>query len=191
MTRILSLFGCFLLGGLVVGGVWYSIQHKNIPQTQIAADTCLLEECVRGLVRYPVSQLPDEKRVKLIELGLEQLRLEGLLASMVVRFGASTQPFAGTWRVEQKQTIELNSVLDKYSIPEPKVSTDDFGASQASSTSAGCVQVLDQIRLLQEKLFSESSDFRSEPDIHRFIQESAVRSRDDLMPAFTVCAKQI
>ena len=190
MKRFFASLVCLLLGaGLALAAMHFYTEYKA-PSPSVKADTCLLEECLKGSVTYPIDQLADQERVTLIELGLEQVRLEGVIGTMVNRFGATFQPFSAAWRVEQRQTIELKSLFDKYGVAEPKVPDSGLGELSASSTRAACTQGLDQVRHFQERIFNERNSFVTRPDIRRFMQEAAQTSRDTLLPAFERCAKE-
>lgn len=181
---------CVILGGGLVALAGHFYTNYKSPLPSVKPDTCLLEECLNGSVRYPIDQLEDQERVTLIELGLEQERLELVIGSMVERFGPTMQPFAGAWRVEQKQTAELKSLFDKYGVAEPKIPDTGFAEITASSTRAGCTQALDQVRHFQERIYNERNSFVTRPDIRRFMQSASQMSRDSLLPAFERCAKE-
>ncbi len=189
MKRLLGYIGCFVLGGLLVAGGLYWKSRYTSPPPSKAADTCLLDECLNGSVTYPTSELDEQERITLIELGLEQLRLEQLVLSMTERFGLSMQPFAATARIEQRQTLQLSGIFDKYGVTPAHVPGSALGSSQATTKRAGCVQVLDQVRHFQERLYNERNAFVLRPDIRRYMQEAAQMSRDTLLPAFENCAK--
>lgn len=187
MNRIFGYIGSFVVGGALVAGVAFLYQRHVSPLPSVKPDTCLLEECVG--VNYPVTQLEDTERVTLIEISLEQQRLEALVSTMVDRFGQTMQPFAATLRIEQRQTIELASIFDKYGVTTPVLPPNSLGDQLASAPKAACTQVLDQLRLLQERLYNERNSFASRPDLRRFMQQSAQTSDTVLMPAFQNCAK--
>ncbi len=189
MKRFLGYLACLVLGaGLMAFGGYVYSRHES-PRPSVKADTCLLEECLHGLVTYPIDQLTDAERVTLIEMGLEQRRLEEVMGAFVERLGSTMQPFAGAWRIQQRQMVQLKGVFDKYGVPEPKVSG-SLGEISATSVRAACTQALDQTRHFQERLFNEQKSFGSRPDIRRYMQESAQLARDTVMPAFERCAKQ-
>ncbi len=190
MKQFLAYLGCVILGGglVALGGYFYTDYRS--PQPSVKSDTCLLEECLSGSVRYPIDQLEDQERITLIELGLEQQRVERVLAAMVERFGSTMQPFAGASRIEQRQTTELRGLFDKYGVAEPKIPETGFGEVTASSTRAGCTQALDQVRHFQERLYNERNSFVTRPDIRRFMQSAARMSQETLLPAFERCAKE-
>lgn len=190
MSRLLTNLGCVLLGGAIVAGGFLAYSRYTEPLPSVKADTCLLEECIAGSVTYPIAELEEKERITLIELALEQQRLESLARAMVERFGTTLQPFAAIARVEQRKTIELNGLFDKYNVPEAKANGGSLGASLATSTIAGCVQVLDQERHWLERLYVERDTFSARPDVRRFMQETAKTTRDVLMPALERCAKQ-
>ncbi len=190
MKRFLAYLGCILLGGGLVAIGFHFYTRYQAPLPSVEADTCLLHECLDGDVTYPIGQLEDQERITLIELGLEQLRLEGVIGSMVERFGPTMQPFSAAWRLEQRQTVELKGLFDKYGVPEPKVPDSGLGESLATSTRAACTQALDQVRHFQERIYNERNSFVTRPDLRRFMQEAAQTSRDSLLPAFERCAKQ-
>ncbi len=187
MNRIFGYIGCFVLGGALVAGAAFLYQRHVSPLPSVKPDTCLLQECLG--VGYPVAQLEDNERVTLIEISLEQQRLEALVAAMVERFGQTMQPFASTLRIEQRQTIELSSIFDKYGVAVPVLPPNSLGDQLAAAPKAACTQVFDQLRLLQERLYNERNSFASRPDLRRFMQESAQTSQSVLMPAFQNCAK--
>ena len=99
------------------------------------------------------------------------------------------QPFAATARIEQRQTLQLSGIFDKYGVTPAHVPGSALGSSQATTKRAGCVQVLDQVRHFQERLYNERNAFVLRPDIRRYMQEAAQMSRDTLLPAFENCAK--
>lgn len=190
MSRLLTNLGFLVLGGVIVAGATFAYSRYTDPLPSVKADTCLLEECITGSVTYPIDELEDKERITLIELALEQQRLEALTRAMVERFGSTMQPFAGIARIEQRKTAELNSLFDKYNVPEAKANGGQIGAMLATSTVAGCVQVLDQERHWLERLYTERDSFAMRPDIRRFMQATAKMTRDTLMPALERCAKQ-
>ncbi len=190
MKRFLAYIGCIVLGGGAVALSMHFYNGYKSPAPSVKADTCQLEECLDGSVTYPIDQLEEQERITLIELGLEQLRLEKVAGAMVERFGQTMQPFAGVWRVQQRQSAELYGLFDKYGIAVPKVPETGFGEITASSTRAGCTQGLDQVRHFEERIYNERNSFVTRPDIRRFMQSAARMSRDTLKPAFERCAKQ-
>lgn len=190
MKRFLAYLGCVVVGGLLVAGALWWKERYTSPPPSVEVDTCLLDECLNGSVNYPIAELDEAERIILIEIGLEQLRLEQLVASMIERFGQSMQPFAATVRIEARQTQLLQSLFDKYAVSSVKIPETGLGSSQATTKRAGCVQVLDQVRHFQERLFNERNAFAIRPDIRRYMQEAAQMSRDTLLPAFERCAKE-
>jgi hypothetical protein len=190
MHRAFGYIGCLIVGAASMAGVNFFYTRYTSPPPSVKADTCLLAECLDGAVTYPIDELQEGERITLIELGLEQQRLENLIASMVERFGQTMQPFAAVWRIEQVKSAELQGIFDKYGVPTAKVPAGSLGESLATTPRAACVQALDQVRHLQERLFNERNAFAMRPDIRRFMQDSAQVSRDTLLPAFERCAKQ-
>jgi hypothetical protein len=190
MKRFLAYIGCVILGGGLVAAAGFFYQRYTSPLPSVAADTCLLEECLNGNVSYPVAQLDEQERVTLIELGLEQLRLETVLSLIEERFGTTVQPFPAALRIEQRQTIQLKGLFDKYGVSEPKLPASGMGDSLATTKRAGCVQALDQVRHFQERLYNERNSFMARPDVRRFMQEASKMSENSLQPAFERCAKE-
>ncbi len=121
MNRALGYIGCLVLGAASMAAAGFFYTRYTAPLPSVKADTCLLAECLDGSVTYPIDQLEESERITLIELGLEQQRLENVIASMVERFGQTMQPFAAALRIEQIKTVELQGIFDKYGVPSAKV----------------------------------------------------------------------
>ncbi len=190
MNRFLAYLSSFVLGGalVAVGGFFY--QRHTSPPPSVKADTCLLEECLTGSVTYPIDVLQEQERITLIELSLEQQRLETVLRLLAERFGPTVPPFSTAWRIEQRQTVDLNALFDKYGIAEAKIPPSGLGDALATTKRAGCVQALDQVRHFEERLAIERNSFGSRPDIRRFLQAARQTSERVVLPAFEQCAKE-
>lgn len=170
-------------------GLFFYERHVS-PPPSVAADTCLLDECLRGSVTYPIDALEEQERVALIELGLEQVRLETVVGLLAEHFGPTLQPFSTVWRIEQQQTIALKSVFDKYAVAEPKLPLSGLGDALATSRRAGCVQALDQARYFQERVTIARNSFGRRADIRRFLHNTTEMYEQSVFPALEGCAKE-
>ncbi len=190
MKRFLASLGCVILGGGLMAAGMYFYQHFRAPTPSVAADTCLLDECYRGSVTYPIDELQEQERITLIELSLEQIRLETVLGILKERFGPTVQPFPVAYRLAQRETIQFKGLFDKYNVADPKLPTSGMDEGLATSRRAACTQALDQVRHFQERIYNERNAFTARPDIRRVLQEAAKQSEDIFLPAFEACAKE-
>jgi hypothetical protein len=155
----------------------------------VVATSCLLDECLKKGISFPVETLPAVSRVALINVALEEYRLRALYQAAVTQFGQQ-QPFVMGLRSEEQSETLVKSLFDKYG--EAPASDPWLNQkSSVTSTGDGTCTMLNEEEMRRLKINEESLlAFDAYPDIQRAVREIQDAAKYTHLPALEECLKK-